>query len=69
MQILGNRLLALRKEKGLTQRETAKSVGISFNSYCRYELGEREPTASTILAMAGFFQVSTDFLLGRTDTR
>ena len=37
MEILGQRLLLLRKQKGLAQKDVAEAVGISFNSYCRYE--------------------------------
>ena len=42
-------------------------MGISFNSYCRYEKSEREPMAPTIAALADFFGVSADYLLGRTE--
>lgn len=69
MEILGQRLLGLRKEKGLTQKDVAGAVEISFNSYCRYEKNEREPMAPTIVALADFFGVSADYLLGRTDER
>ena len=65
MEILGQRLLLLRKQKGLAQKDVAERIGISFNSYCRYEKNEREPMAPTIVALADFFQVSTDYLLGR----
>ena len=67
MEILGERLRALRKERHLTQRDMAEALGIAFNSYCRYELNEREPDAPVLKAMADFFQVSADYLLGRTD--
>ncbi len=67
MKILAQRLFALRKERNLTQEHVADAVGISFNSYRRYEKDEREPMAPTIVAMADFFQVSTDYLLGRTE--
>ena len=68
MEILGQRLLLLRKQKGLAQKDVAEAVGISFNSYCRYEKNEREPMAPTIVAMADYFNVSADYLLGRTDS-
>ena len=67
MEILGHRLLLLRKQRGLIQKDVAEAVGISFNSYCRYEKNEREPMAPTIVALADFFGVSADYLLGRTD--
>ena len=67
MEILGQRLLLLRKQKGLAQKDVAEAVGISFNSYCRYEKNEREPMAPTIAALADFFGVSANYLLGRTE--
>ena len=54
MEILGERLLMLRKEKNLRQEDVAKAIEIGFNTYRRYEHGSREPGASTILALADF---------------
>lgn len=68
MEILAQRLLLLRKQKNLRQIDAAEAIGISFNSYCRYEHNEREPDASVIKAIADFFDVSADYLLGRSDT-
>ena len=67
MEILAQRLLALRKEHDKKQTELAKAVGLSISAYCRYEYGEREPTASTIVRMARYFGVSADYLLGLRD--
>ena len=69
MKILAQRMFALRSERNLRQEDVAQAVGISFNSYCRYEHDEREPSAPTIVAMAEFFQVSSDYLLGIKDER
>ena len=69
MEILGERLMMLRKEKNLSQEDVAKAIEIGFNTYRRYEHGSREPGASTILALADFYGVSADYLLGRTDVR
>ena len=68
MKILGERLRALRKERHLTQHDMADVLDISFNSYYRYEKNERKPMAPTIVAMADYFNVSADYLLGRTDS-
>ena len=68
MEILAKRLLEMRKFKGLRQEDAAKELGISFNSYCRYEHGQRDPDAPIIAAMAEFFGVSAAYLLGLTDT-
>lgn len=66
---LAERLLELRKERKLTQEITAKKLEISMKSYCRYETGEREPTASTLVRMADFYDVTLDYLVGRSDER
>lgn len=67
MEKLAQRLLFLRKEHGKKQTEMAQALGLSISAYCRYEYGEREPTASTIIRMAQYFGVSTDYLLGVRD--
>lgn len=66
---LSERLHSLRKERMLTQTDAAKAVGISMKSYCRYEAGEREPTASVLVRIADFYNVTTDYLLGRSDEK
>ena len=69
MSVLSERLLQLRKEAGLKQEEVSEQSGVAYRSYRRYEAGEREPSASSLGALADFFGVTTDFLLGRTDVR
>lgn len=66
--ILKDRLLELRTAKGLSQAALSKEVGITWRAYQRYEAGERTPTIPTLVALADFFSVSTDYLLGRSDT-
>ena len=69
MDILAERLRLLRKEKSLRQADVAEALGLSSVGYQRYEASERDPTAPVIVAIADFYQVSTDFLLGRKDQR
>ena len=69
MANLYTRIKELRKEKHLKQAETAELLGISINSYCRYERGEREPDASVLWRMADLYGVSVDYLIGRSDTK
>ena len=69
MEIFAQRLLALRKERGLSQQEAAERSGVQYRSYRRYEQGEREPQASVIVALAKFYGVNTDYLLGLSDER
>ncbi len=69
MEILSARLRALRKERKLTRKEVAEHLHIVERTYQRYEQGEREPTASVLAELADFYQVSADYLVGRTDKR
>lgn len=69
MPNLPERMLALRKEKKLTQEEAAREIGIALRTYCRYEKGEREPTVPTLWKLADFFGVSIDYLVGRKDVK
>ena len=64
---LGERLLALRKQNGLTQAEAADMLGLSLSAHNRYEYGKREPTASVLIRMADLYGVTIDYLVGRTD--
>lgn len=61
------RLRDSRIANGQTQQAAADSFGISLRGYCRWEKGEREPTFSTLVAIADLYGVSVDWLLGRTD--
>lgn len=69
MEILAVRMKELRKAAGLSQEMAAKAIGVAMPTYCRYEYGQREPNASTIAAMAKFYNVSADYLLGLGDRR
>lgn len=61
------RLVSLRTEKNLTQKQVYSGVGMSPIGYQRYEYGEREPSYQKLLALADYFDVSIDYLVGRTD--
>ena len=61
------RLKSLRKEKGISQLKLALDLNISQNSISRYETGEREADYRTLILIADYFNVSIDYLLGRTD--
>lgn len=69
MEILAQRLTELRKERKLSQRALGEAIQIGARTYQRYESAEREPTASVLVALADFFDVSADYLLGRSDIR
>ena len=67
--MLKDRLKQLRMEKGKTQKEMAKELGTTDVSIGRYELGTREPKTDILNALADYFDVTTDYLLGRTDEK
>ena len=61
------RLGEARKQKGLKQREMAEHLKIGVRSYQNYEGGQRRPDYETLVAIADLLDVTTDYLLGRTD--
>lgn len=66
--MFSERLLQLREEKKVKQSELAEAIGISRISISNYENGERTPDGEVICKLADYFNVSTDYLLGRTQT-
>ncbi|MBQ7924559.1 MAG: helix-turn-helix transcriptional regulator [Clostridia bacterium] len=67
MKIFAERLLELRKEKGISQAKLAKQLEVSFSVVCYWETDRSEPTAPNLVKLADYFSVSVDYLLGRTD--
>lgn len=63
------RLKELRKEKGLKQTEMAELLGCRSNHYQRIEYGQINVPSLTLKFLADYFEVSTDYLLGRSDDR
>ena len=61
------RLTDLQQRKNVTKQDVYTAVGLSRVAYDRYEKGEREPTAPLLIALADYFDVSLDYLVGRTD--
>ncbi len=66
---LGTRLRELRKERGNTQRKMAELLHITDVHYRRMEAGKVNIPTLTLCALADYFGVTTDYLLGRTDER
>lgn len=63
------RLKALRLEAGLTQKEIAQKLNMTQPAYAQWENGKRKPSAKTLEKFASFFDVSTDYLLGKTNIK
>lgn len=59
-------LKQLREEKGLTQEDMAKFLNVARATYANYETGNREPNYATLQNLSGFFEVTTDYLLGKS---
>lgn len=67
MANLQERLISLQNERHALKKDIAAAVGVSVMGYYRYEKGEREPSLSILIALADFFDVSLDYLAGRSD--
>lgn len=68
MDSLGYRIKYLRERNNISQKDFANKIGVSNTVLSRYESGDRKPDYDTLQLIADFFEVSTDYLLGRTDT-
>ncbi|MBD5119009.1 MAG: helix-turn-helix transcriptional regulator [Clostridiales bacterium] len=62
-----NRLREARSKKGLMQKEVAEYLKMTPRAYQYYEGGRRRPDYETLVAIADYLEVTTDYLLGRTD--
>ncbi|GKH35117.1 XRE family transcriptional regulator [Hungatella hathewayi] len=67
MANFANVLRLLRTEKNMSQQELARALRISKSAVNMYERGERQPNFETLELIADFFNVDTDYLLGRTN--
>ncbi len=60
----GQKLKTLRKEKGLTQVQLARRIGVTKSVVSAYETSSRYPSYDVLIKFASIFGVSTDYLLG-----
>ena len=65
--MIKERLRAAREAAGITKAEASRRLGLSKIGYCRYEYGERIPSAHTIEAIAQCFGTSVKYLTGESD--
>lgn len=61
------RLKEIRKNRGISQLKLALDLNTSQNTISRYETGDREPGIAELIKIADYFNISIDYLLGRTD--
>lgn len=64
-----NRLRELRNERGLSQDRLANEMLINIKTLRRYEVGENNPRFAILIELADYFNVSIDYLVGRSDVR
>ena len=67
MAVFGELMAELRQDKGLTQRELGKILSVSTGTISNYENGVHYPDLEKLVQLADYFQVSTDYLLGRRE--
>lgn len=69
MNILGKRLKELRKKRELTQSYVSTKLNMTTRQYQRIEAGEQVTRYNTLIAIANFYDVSIDYLVGRTENK
>lgn len=62
------RLRDLREDRDLNQTQIAKILGMSQTGYSKYETGENDIPTAILIKLADFYNVSTDYILNRTDS-
>jgi len=67
MPDIADRLKELRKQRGLTQKQVYTGIGMAEKNYQSLEYRSYRPSHDTIIKLADFYDVSADYLLGRTD--
>ena len=66
-KIFSERLLARRKEIGLTQKQVAENLKLDNSTYGKYEKGTRVPSLEILIKIADFYDISIDYLMGKSD--
>ena len=69
MSTFSQRIKELRKEKKLKQQQLADQFSVKLRTYQGYEYGESYPEVAKLIAIADYFDVSLDYLVGRSDVR
>ncbi|MBQ3151777.1 MAG: helix-turn-helix transcriptional regulator [Clostridia bacterium] len=64
-----NRIRDLREDRDLRQTDVAQATGIDQKTLSNYETGKTNPDSYAIIKLCDFFDVSADYLIGRTDIR
>jgi transcriptional regulator with XRE-family HTH domain len=67
MKIFATRLRELRQEKGMTLKQVSSELCMPLMTYANYEQEKRQPSLETLSLLCSFYDVSADYLIGRTD--
>lgn len=67
IKIFSDRLLSIRKSKGYSAKDVAEALGLSKAAISQFESAKNPPSATILIALADFFDVSLDYLVGRSD--
>ncbi|MFG6116923.1 helix-turn-helix domain-containing protein [Halobacillus sp. MO56] len=63
-----DRLKSLREKQKVSREQLAQTIGVSYSTIAKYESGTREPDFKTLDKMSDYFEVTTDYLLGKSDS-
>lgn len=63
------RIRDLREDRDLTQTQVDRAINVPQRTYAYYESGQRMVPPHVLCALADFYQVSVDYILGRTDRK
>ena len=67
MDNVSSRIILLRKTHDLTQKQLAENISVTEIAVQNYESGRRKPAFDILISLADYFNVSIDYLVGRTD--
>lgn len=67
MYNLATQFKKIRVAQNLTQKQVADGIGVAEQAYQRYEYGRTVPSALILISLADYFDVSLDYLVGRSD--
>lgn len=67
MATFSERIIQIKSERKILQKDIASNIGLSLRAYQYYEKGQKEPTLSVLVRLADYFDVSLDYLVGRSD--
>ncbi len=68
-KLVSERLTELRHSKNLTETELSSRIGFAQTTYSHYEIGKRRPTTMKLLSIAQYYNVSIDYIVGRTNKK